>query len=211
MKLQSVVAAALLLSGLHAHAAPVPSPDRPVTDPRSIVSPTMSQVAPASVATLFSIPNSWDAAATPDGRGLVYASDVTGRLNLWYVDTAGGTPRRLTTSDERHWGITVSPDSGTAVYMEDLGGAEMFDLHAVPVKGGPSRNLTRTPDASETGAVFSRDVKQLAFSRRGKTAASAEIVVMDLATGAERHRPTAASRSGSPRRSSTDCCTGLTS
>jgi prolyl oligopeptidase len=172
--------------GADALAAPVPTPARPLTDPRSIVSPTMSQAAPASVATLFSIPNSWDADATPDGRGLVYASDVTGRLNLWYVDTAGGTPRRLTTSEERHWGITVAPDSRTAVYMEDLGGAEMFDLHAVPVAGGPSRNLTRTPDASETGAVFARDGKQLAFSRRAKTAASAEIVVMDLVTGMER-------------------------
>ena len=111
--------------GADALAAPVPTPARPLTDPRSIVSPTMSQAAPASVATLFSIPNSWDADATPDGRGLVYASDVTGRLNLWYVDTAGGTPRRLTTSEERHWGITVAPDSRTAVYMEEIGRAHV--------------------------------------------------------------------------------------
>jgi len=172
--------------GADALAAPVPTPPRPLTDPRTIVSPVMQQAAPTPVAALFSIPNSWDAAPTPDGRGLVYAADTSGRLNLWYADTAGGAPRRLTTSDERHWGITVSPDSATVVYMEDLGGAEMFDLHAVPVAGGASRNLTRTPDASETGAVFSRDAKRLAFSRRPKTAPSADIVVMDLATGTEK-------------------------
>jgi dipeptidyl aminopeptidase/acylaminoacyl peptidase len=167
-------------------AAPVPTPPRPLTDPRAIVSPAMPQTAPAPVAALFSIPDSWDAAATPDGRGLVYASDVSGRLNLWYVDTAGGTPRRLTTTDERNWGIAISPDSKTVVYTEDLGGAEMFDVHAVPLAGGASRSLTRTPEASETGAVFSRDGKQLAFARRPKTAPSADIVVLDLATGAEK-------------------------
>ena len=184
--LAPLLAAAALSSTLASAAAPVPTPSRALTDPRSIVSPQMPQAATPSVAALFSEPASWDAAVTPDGRGLVYASDASGRLNLWHVDTAGGTPRRLTTSDDRHWGITVSPDSKTVVYGEDLGGAEMFDLHAVPVAGGASRNLTRTPEASEAGAVFSRDARRLAFSRRLKTAPSANIVVMDLASGAER-------------------------
>ena len=187
-RLASVAALGALAwsGGTGALAAPVPTPPRPSTDPRSIESPVSPAMAPVPVARLFSIPGSLDAAVTPDGKDLVFTTDTSGRLNLWTAPVTGGAPRRLTTSEERHWGITVSPDSKTVVYTQDLGGAEMFDLHAVPLQGGTPRNLTGTPEASETSAVFSRDGGQLAFARRPKTGASADVFVLDLASGEER-------------------------
>lgn len=169
--------------GAAALAAPIPTPPRAVTDPRSIESPRIDGATPPSVEALHRSAQSWDAVVTPDGRDLVYSADTTGRANLWRVPLAGGTAVRLTTSDERQFGLAAAPDSSTIVYGQDLGGAEMFDLWAVPRAGGTPVNLTNTPEATEAGPVYSRDGRQLAYSQRLKTAPSANVVVLDLAAG----------------------------
>lgn len=170
----------------NAVAAPIATPPRSVSDPRSVESPATSVAAAPSVEALLRSAHSWDAVVTPDGRDLVYSADTTGRANLWRVPLAGGPAVRLTTSDERQFGLAVSPDSSTVVYGQDLGGAEMFDLYAVPRAGGEPRNLTNTPDATENGPVYSRDGRRLAYSQRLKTAPSANVVVLELATGEAR-------------------------
>lgn len=167
-----------------AAAGPIATPPRPVTDPRSIESPRANPADPPSVASLFLSAHSWDAVVTPDGQDLIYSADTTGRMNLWRASLAGGEVVRLTTSNERQLELEVSPDSNTVIFAQDLGGAEMFDLYAVPRAGGEPTNLTNTPAATETGAVFSRDGRQLAYSQRLQSAASANVVVMDLASKA---------------------------
>src|SRR5258708_33703066 len=79
-------------------------------------------------------------------------------------------------------GIATSPDGKWVVFESDRGGAEIFDLYAVPSAGGAVVNLTHTDDASETGAVFSHDGSLLAFDQRMKTGASNNVAVMDFAT-----------------------------
>lgn len=169
-----------------AYGAPIATPARPVTDPRSIESPRAPGAAAPSVEALLRSARSWDAVITPDGRDLVYSADTTGRTNLWRVPLAGGAAVRLTTSDDRQFGLAASPDSSMIVYGQDVGGAEMFDLYAVPRAGGAPKNLTNTPDATENGPVYSHDGKLLGYSQRLKTAASANVVVMDLASGQAR-------------------------
>jgi len=122
----------------------------------------------------------WAAAISPDGRDLVISTNLTGRHNLWRVPLAGGFPVQLTRSDDRQWGTVFSPDGKTVVFGSDHAGAEMFDLYAVPREGGPVINLTSTEDATESGEVFSPDGRWLAFRQRRKSAASANIAVMEF-------------------------------
>lgn len=158
----------------------VEGPPRTVTDPRRIESPQRAGAEPVSIADLFYARGSYDASLVPDGRDLVISTNLTGRHNLWRVPLSGGFPIQLTRSDERQFGTVISPDGRTVVFASDHAGAEMFDLFAVPLEGGPVVNLTSTDDATETGAVFSRDGHWLAFNKRLKTAASANIAVMDF-------------------------------
>jgi dipeptidyl aminopeptidase/acylaminoacyl peptidase len=83
-------------------------------------------------------------------------------------------------------GIVTSPDGRWVVFESDRGGAEIYDLFAVPTGGGAVVNITHTDDASETGAVFSHDGALLAFDHRLKTGASANIAVMDFKSRAVR-------------------------
>ena len=79
-------------------------------------------------------------------------------------------------------GIATSPDGKWVVFESDRGGAEIFDRFAVPASGGAVVNLTHSDDVSETGSVFSRDSKMIAFNHRLKTGASNNVAVMDFAT-----------------------------
>jgi prolyl oligopeptidase len=158
----------------------IAAPARPLTEPRQIDSPVRAAASAVPIADLFYARESYDASVAPDGRDLVISTNLTGRYNLWLVPLAGGFPLQLTRSDERQWGTAFSPDGKTIVFASDRAGAEMFDLYAVPRAGGATVNLTSTDDATESGAVFSPDGRWLAFSKRLKTAPSANIAVMDF-------------------------------
>ena len=136
--------------------------------------------------------SSLDAAWTRDSKGFIISTNLTGRFNLWYVAAAGAFPVQLTQSDDPQTGIATSPDGQWTVFESDHGGSEIFDLYAVRAVGGVAVNLTRTEEASETGAVFSHDGTLLAFDHLLKGGASSNVAVMDFATQAVRvltHEP----------------------
>ncbi|HEY2462775.1 MAG TPA: S9 family peptidase [Steroidobacteraceae bacterium] len=157
-------------------------PARAITDPKTLSSEVLEGAAPVPIADLFYVRSSLGAAWSQDSKNFVVSTNLTGRFNLWNVSAAGGFPTQLTQSDDRQMGVTTSPDGKWVVFESDHGGAEIFDLYAVPTVGGPVVNLTHSDDASETGAVFSRDGKMIAFDHRMKSGASNNVAVMDLAT-----------------------------
>lgn len=176
--------APLLLLASSLQAAPVLKgpPARALTDPKSLNSPTLDGAAPVPIADLFYVRDGLDAVWSQDSKSFIVSTNLTGRFNLWSVAAGGAFPAQLTQSDDRQMGIATSPDGKWVVFQSDRGGAEIFDLYAVPAAGGAVVNLTHTDDASETGAVFSRDGRLIAFDHRLKTGASANVAVMDFAT-----------------------------
>src|SRR5690349_16438712 len=118
-------AAAAVLAG-QTLAAPVPAPERPLTDPKSVVSEARPGGA-VPVADLYFSRGLGDAAWSPDGKQIVVSTNLTGRFNLWRMDAAGGWPVQLTRSDDRQSGITISPDGKWVVFQSDHGGDEMYD------------------------------------------------------------------------------------
>lgn len=68
--------------------------DRQVTDPKSIESQTNPQARPIPVDELYFTRSVNDPAWSPDGREIVFTTNLTGRNNLWKVSAAGGWPLR---------------------------------------------------------------------------------------------------------------------
>jgi dipeptidyl aminopeptidase/acylaminoacyl peptidase len=172
----------VLASSLQAAPVLKGPPARALTDPKSLSSPALEGAGPVPIADLFYVRSSLDAAWSQDSKGFIVSTNLTGRFNLWSVAAGGAFPTQLTQSDDRQMGITTSPDGKWVVFESDRGGAEIYDLYAVPVAGGAVVNLTHTDDASETGAVFSHDGRLIAFDHRLKTGASNNVAVMDFAT-----------------------------
>jgi dipeptidyl aminopeptidase/acylaminoacyl peptidase len=89
-------------------------------------------------------------------------------------------------SNERQASPVFTKDGKEIVYMQDKGGDELYDLYAIPVGGGEARNLTKTDQTSESGPLFSKDGKWLAFGSKEKKEPGTNVAVMDWSTGQTR-------------------------
>jgi dipeptidyl aminopeptidase/acylaminoacyl peptidase len=153
--------------------------DRPLTDPKSVVSASNSAARPAPVDDLYYTRNVFGAAWSPDGQQIVFTSDLSGRLNLWKVRASGGWPIQLAQSDDRQYNAAWSPDGKWIVYQQDRAGNELWDLYAIPSDGGEVINLTNTPAIREQDPHWSHDGSTIAFAYKPKDGAQYDIALLN--------------------------------
>jgi dipeptidyl aminopeptidase/acylaminoacyl peptidase len=163
--------------------AEIPTPARPVTDPKSLISPADPQAAPVPIDDLVFSRGALDAAWSADGRQLFVSTNLTGRYNIWRMDAAGSWPVQLTQSEDNQAGFAVSPDGKTLYFTQDKGGNEYTDIYAVSTAGGAPRNLTNTPELREGSLLIAPDGRAMAVSTKAKTEGQVNLAVMDMATG----------------------------
>ena len=155
--------------------------DRTPTDPKSVAAPQNANAHPIPVEDLFYSRSVSDPAWSPDGKEIVFTTNLTGRYNLWKIPARGGFPIQLAASDDRQSKAVWSHD-GKIVFSSDRGGGEYYDLFAIPSDGGPIANLTNTPDVSENDPVFSPDGSQIAITIKARTSSTPNIAVLDWRT-----------------------------
>jgi dipeptidyl aminopeptidase/acylaminoacyl peptidase len=161
------------------------SPDaREITDPKSMVSEAVKDAVPIPIDDLFYTRSVRGGAWSPDGKQIVFTTNITGRYNLWRVSSESGWPIQLSQSDEAQSGAAWSPDGKWITFESDRGGNEMYDVYAIPSDGGAVVDLTNTPDVSETSATWSPDGKSLGIRYKPKTSPSTDIAVLDWSTHA---------------------------
>ena len=163
--------------------AEIPTPARPISDPKSLTSPADPQAAPVPIEDLVFSRGVLDAAWSADGRQLFVSTNLTGRYNIWRMDAAGSWPVQLTESDDGQGGFALSPDGKTLYYQQDKGGNEQYDIYAVPSSGGPPKNLTNTPDVREDSLLMSTDGRSMAMSTKKSSEGQVNLAVMDMASG----------------------------
>jgi dipeptidyl aminopeptidase/acylaminoacyl peptidase len=156
--------------------------DRPITDPKSVVSTSKSAARPAPVDDLYYTRSVFGAAWSPDGQQIVFTTDISGRSNLWKVRASGGWPIQLSQSDDRQYSAAWSPDGKWIVYQQDHAGDELWDLWAIPSDGGEAVNLTNTATIREQGPVWSHDGHTVAFAYKPKEGSQYDIALLDWGT-----------------------------
>jgi dipeptidyl aminopeptidase/acylaminoacyl peptidase len=160
--------------------------DRQPTDPLAVTSASGPAPTPLPVEAILTTTRISGIRRSNDGRKLVYTSTASGRPNLWLMNVDGRGAHQLVTNDDRQSGARFSHDDGAVVYSQDRGGNEYYDIYEVPVNGGEPRNLTNTPDISETVSEFSPDGKLLAIGVKQKTAPATNLAVMQWPSGSIR-------------------------
>jgi dipeptidyl aminopeptidase/acylaminoacyl peptidase len=160
--------------------------DRKPTDPSAVASVSRAASTPLPVEAILTTPSIGSITGSNDGRKIAYTSNASGRQNLWIMNADGTDPHQLVMNDDRQTNTQFTHDDRAVVYSQDRGGNEYYDLYEVPVNGGEPRNLTNTPDISETVREFSPDGKLLAITVKQKTASSTNLAVMDWPSGSIR-------------------------
>jgi dipeptidyl aminopeptidase/acylaminoacyl peptidase len=156
--------------------------DRQVTDPHSVTSASNAAAHALSIDDLYFTRSVSDASWSPDGKEIVFTTDLTGRQNLWKVNAAGGWPVQLAQSNQRQYAAAWSPDGKWIAYQQDLDGNELWDVFAVASGGGDPINLTNTPNVREESPRWSPDSKLIALDIKDKSATSYDLATLDLAT-----------------------------
>ncbi len=176
-------AVCLLLPGLNTWGQTASSPDdRPITDPHSIQSQSNASAHPIPIDDLYFTRDVSDPSWSPDGGQIVFSTNITGRQNLWKVNSGGGWPIQLAQSDDRQSNAAWSPDGKWIVFQQDAGGNELYDLYAVPSDGGEIANLTGTPEIREQSPHWSPDGKSIALEYKPKASTVYDIAVLDWNT-----------------------------
>ncbi len=163
------------------HAA-IPVPDRVITDPVSVTSRENPGAAPIPIEDLAISRGLFDAAWSVDGKQVFLSTNLTGRYNIWRMDSEGSWPVQLTVSDDAQAGLSPSPDGRTLLFTQDVGGNEYSDVYAVPTSGGSVVQLTKTPDITENNPRFSPDGRSISLEIKPKSGTVANVAIMDFAT-----------------------------
>jgi dipeptidyl aminopeptidase/acylaminoacyl peptidase len=159
------------------------TPPKAITDPKQITATPDAGVEQGeeslSLERLYMTRQIGDTAWSPDGKSVVFVSNITGRNNLWIVSSEGGWPTQLTVSDQRQTSPAWSPDSKWIAYQSDYDGDEQWDIFLVSPQSGQIVNVTKTREIAEQNPVWSRDGRYLAYMVKPKTASAYEIDVFD--------------------------------
>ena len=186
--------AIVLLMSTLAAAQTLPVP-KAITDPRQITSHSNANVEQfqesLSIEKLYMTRQIGPASWSPDGKQLVFVSNISGRNNLWLVNSEGGWPTQLTVSNQRQSQPTWSPDGKWIAYISDYDGDEQWDVFMVSPTTGKVVNLTHTREISEENPRWSPDGRYLAYTVKPKTSSVFEIDVFDKLLRSVKHVTTA--------------------
>ena len=186
MRLLITFAIVLAMTALTA-AQTLPAP-KAITDPKEIASKPNAQVEKnLSIEKLYMTRQVGGADWSPDGKQIVFVSNMSGRNNLWLVPSEGGWPTQLTVSDQRQGAAAWSPDAKWIAYQSDYDGDEQWDLFIVSPKTGQVVNLTNTRDIAEMGPLWSPDSRYIAYMVKPRTSSVSEIDLFDMAMRKIKH------------------------
>ena len=162
-----------------------------ITDPKQIASKPDANVEQAedglSLQRLYTTRQVGDTAWSPDGKSIVFVSNISGRNNLWVVPSEGGWPTQLTVSDQRQAHPAWSLDGKWIAYQSDYDGDEQWDIFFVSPKTGQVVNVTKTREVSEENPTWSADGRFLAYMVKAKTSSSYEIDAFDTLLRTVKH------------------------
>jgi dipeptidyl aminopeptidase/acylaminoacyl peptidase len=160
--------------------AQILTPPKAETDPQNVVATMRADLTNYALDKFFLSRQIGGSSWSADGKQIVVVSNLTGRQNLWIMDSTGGWPQQLTVSDQRQSRPAWSPDGHWIAFQSDYDGNEQWDLFMVSPQNGEVAQLTRTPEVSESDPVWAPNGRKLACLVKPQTSPSNELGLLDV-------------------------------
>ena len=119
---------------------------------------------------------------TPDGRTLLFLTNITGVPQLWAQSLVGGWPRQLTYYEERIGGARAGPD-GAVLFSMDEGGNEHDQLFLLSADGSIVTPLTNDPTSIHRPGRWAPDGRRFAYAVNNRDKRFFDIYLLDLGEG----------------------------
>lgn len=121
---------------------------------------------PFTIDDLLKVKRVSDPQLSPDGKWIAYVITVVNKeansrnSDVWIVPTAGGEPRRLTSSEKSDDRPRWSPDGRTIAFQSTRSGSSQ--IWTISAEGGEAKQVTNLP-MEASGQIWSPGGKRLAF------------------------------------------------
>lgn len=122
---------------------------------------------------------------SPDGSVLTFRTSISGKPQLWAVQTDGGWPRQLTFGESTTF-HEFSPDGEWIAYGVDRAGNEREGFYLISPDGLHERELLAPSDAFRVFGGFSWDGARIAYATTERNSRDFDIHILDVATGSDR-------------------------
>lgn len=116
---------------------------------------------------------------SPDGSQLAYSVGRDGRRDIFILDIARSSSRRLTFDGTVNAAPVWSPDGTRVAYFSDGTGRRGLNIFVAPVDGSSQPEALTTGDDINIPAAFRPDGLELAFMQRSATGLTARVMRLD--------------------------------
>ena len=140
-----------------------------------------------SVALMAKVGYARQPAFSPDGKELVFVSNLSGSPQIWSVATEGGWPTQLTALNDPAGSVSWSRDGKWLAFTVAPGGGMNVQVYLMRPDGKDMRRITAGGRETNGIGVWSRDSHWLAWTSNRKNPRSLDAYVLDLLTGESSH------------------------
>lgn len=120
-----------------------------------------------------------------DGKQIAYLTNVTGTMQVWVTDLAGGKPRQLTNYEDNISFVRWLSDGSGMVFGKAKGGDENTQFFWMKPDGSGVRALTDEPTVRHNFGLISSDGDVIAYASNKRNKNYFDIYAMDIASGKE--------------------------
>jgi len=151
------------------------------------MSPKKTHVeAPIDLNQFLSIRRTFLPKISPDGKWILFVSNIGGKYNLWKVPAEGGWPHPLTNQEDLILEADWALNGKAVVFTSDFEGNENKQVFQISSDGGPAENLTARPEVQSFLLGASPDGRKIAYSDNRRKSDRFDTYVRDLRSGKEK-------------------------
>ena len=122
---------------------------------------------------------------SPDGKRLIYLTNVSGTSQIWAIELPNGQPKQLTKYDDNISFAQFSPTGSEIVFGKAVGGNENTQIFLMKADGSGVRELMANPTVRYNFGDWSDDGKRIYYASNKRDKTFFDVYSMDAASGKE--------------------------